>query len=34
MANKSCCFEGNFSYDNLEEIKKTLKKEIKNVIKI
>lgn len=33
MANKSCCFEGNFSYDNLEEIKKTLKKEIKNVIK-
>ena len=32
MANKSCCFEGNFSYDNLEEIKRTLKKEIKNVI--
>lgn len=33
MREKSCCFEGNFSYDNLEEIKRTLKKEIKNVIK-
>lgn len=33
MANKSCCFEGNLSYDNLEEIKATLKKEIKNLIK-
>lgn len=33
MANKSCCFEGNFSYDNLEEITVKPKKEIKNVIK-
>ncbi len=33
MANKSCCFEGNLSYGNLEEIKAKLKKEIKNVIK-
>lgn len=33
MANKSCCFEGNLSYNKLEEITAKLKKEIKNVIK-